>query len=208
MSVTLIIIIITCIFSIPAFQKDDVKEKFLFWPYRINKNKEIFRFFTGALVHADAMHLLFNMVTLYSFGTAIESFLYPVFFNQQSILLYVSLYILATIAACIPDYFKYKEVYEYRALGASGAVSAVIFSAILLQPTMPLRFFFIPIDIPGWVFGFIFLGLSAYLAKRGGDNIGHNAHFWGGVFGLIFTYLASRAFTNVNLIDRFIEQVL
>lgn len=208
MSVTLIIIIITCIVSIPAFQKDDVKEKFLFWPYRINKNKEFFRFFSGALVHADTMHLLFNMVTLYSFGTAIENFLYPVFFHQQTVMLYVSLYILATVASCIPDYFKYKEVYGYRALGASGAVSAVIFSAILLEPTMPLRFFFIPIDIPGWVFGFIFLGLSAYLAKRGGDNIGHNAHFWGGVFGLIFTYLASRAFTNVNLIDRFIEQVL
>jgi membrane associated rhomboid family serine protease len=208
MSVTLIIIIITCIVSIPAFQKDDVKEKFLFWPYRINKNKEVYRFFSGALVHADTMHLLFNMVTLYSFGTAIENFLYPVFFHQQSVMLYVALYILATVVACIPDYFKYREVYGYRALGASGAVSAVIFSAILLEPSMPLRFFFIPIDIPGWLFGFVFLGLSAYLAKRGGDNIGHNAHFWGGVFGLIFTYLASRAFTNVNLIDRFIEQVL
>jgi hypothetical protein len=72
---------------------------------------------------------------------------------------------------------------------------------------MPLRFFFIPIDIPGWLFGFIFLGLSAYLSKRGGGNIGHNAHFWGGVYGLVFTYLATRAFTNVDLLNRFIEQV-
>jgi membrane associated rhomboid family serine protease len=189
-------------------QRDDVKEKFLFWPYMIRKNGQYYRFFSGALVHADTLHLLFNMVTLYSFGTAIENFLYPIFFHGSTVQLYVMLYVLAIVFSCIPDFFKYREVYGYRALGASGAVSAVIFSAILLEPTMPLRFFFIPIDIPGWVFGFIFLGLSAYMAKRGGDNIGHSAHFWGGVFGLIFTYLASRAFTDVNLIDRFIEQVL
>lgn len=208
MSVTLIIIILTCIASFPAFQNENIKDKLLFWPYGINKQNEYYRFLSGALVHADTMHLLFNMVTLYSFGMAIENFLYPIFFHEQSIVLYVLLYILAAIFSCIPDFLKYKNDSNYRALGASGAVSAVIFSAILLEPTMPLRFFFIPIDIPGWVFGFIFLGLSAYLSKRGGGNIGHNAHFWGGVFGLIFTYLASRAFTNVNLIDRFIEQVL
>jgi membrane associated rhomboid family serine protease len=119
----------------------------------------------------------------------------------------VTLYLTAIIFSCIPDFFKYKNEYHYRALGASGAVSAVIFSAILLEPSMPLRFFFIPIDIPGWLFGFIFLGLSAYLSKRGGGNIGHNAHFWGGVYGLVFTYLATRAFTNVDLLNRFIEQV-
>ncbi len=208
MSVTLIIIILTCIASFPAFQNENLKDKLLFWPYGIAKQNEYYRFLSGALVHADTMHLLFNMVTLYSFGMAIENFLYPIFFHEQSTILYVILYVLACIFSCIPDFFKYKNNSNYRALGASGAVSAVIFSAILLEPTMPLRFFFIPIDIPGWVFGFIFLGLSAYLSKRGGGNIGHNAHFWGGVFGLIFTYLASRAFTNVNLIDRFIEQVL
>lgn len=207
MSITLIIIIATCIVSIPALQRDDVKEKFLFWPYRIHHYNEFYRWGSGALIHADAMHLLFNMVTLYSFGSAIESFLFPVYFHGSTTLLYVSLYILAIVFSCIPDYFKYKDASHYRALGASGAVSAVIFAAILLEPTMPLRFFFIPIDIPGWLFGFIFLGLSAYLAKRGGDNIGHNAHFWGGVFGLLFTYLASKAFTDVNLIDRFIQQV-
>lgn len=207
MSVTLIIIIITCLASIPAFQNEQVKERFLFWPYRINKQNEYYRFFSGALVHADTMHLLFNMVTLYSFGMAIERFLYPIFFHEQTITLYVLLYLLAIVFSCLPDYFKYRNQSHYRALGASGAVSAVIFSAILLEPSMPLRFFFIPIDIPGWLFGFIFLGLSAYLSKRGGSNIGHNAHFWGGVFGLAFTYLASRAFTQVDLLTRFIEQV-
>lgn len=207
MSVTLIIIIITCIVSLPTMNNDDAKDKILFWPYRIKHNNEYLRFFSGAFVHADLMHLMFNMVTLYSFGMAIENFLYPVFFQGQSRILYVVLYALAIVFSGIPDFFKYQDIPSYRALGASGAVSAVIFSAILLEPTMPLRFFFIPVDIPGWLFGILFLGLSAYLAKRGGSNIGHSAHFWGGVFGLVFTYLASRAFTDVNVIQRFIDSV-
>jgi membrane associated rhomboid family serine protease len=147
------------------------------------------------------------MMTLYSFGSAIETFLYPVYFQDKSRLLYVLLYVLGAVFASIPDYIKYREVYAYRALGASGAVSAVIFAAILLEPSMPLRFFFIPIDIPGWLFGILFLALSAYLAKRGRDNIGHSAHFWGGVFGLVFTYIAVRLFTDVNVLERFIKAI-
>lgn len=207
MSVTQIIVIITCLVSIPAFSRERLKEDLLFWPYEISHKNQYYRFLTCGLIHADAMHLIFNMVSLYSFGVAIETFLYPVFFNQHTVILYVLLYVLGIIFSCIPDFFRYKNNFSYRALGASGAVSAVIFSAILLEPTMPLRFFFIPIDIPGWLFGLAFLGLSAYLSRRGGDNIGHNAHFWGGVFGLVFTFLASISFTKVNLLNRFIEQV-
>lgn len=207
MSVTLIIVVVTCIVSLPLLNNEEGKEKLLFWPYQIKRRNEYFRFISGAFAHADLMHLAFNMLTLYSFGGAIENFLYPVFFHHNATLLYVALYALAIVFACIPDYFKYRDQYSYRALGASGAVSAVIFSAILLEPTMPLRFFFIPVDIPGWLFGVLFLALSAYMAKRGNDNIGHSAHFWGGVFGLVFTYLATLAFTDVNVIQRFIEQV-
>lgn len=207
MSVTQIIVIITCLVSFPAFTREKLKEDLLFWPYEISRKNQYYRFLTCGLIHADTMHLIFNMVSLYSFGVAIETFLFPVFFNEHSKILYVLLYILGIIFSCIPDYFIHRNNFSYRALGASGAVSAVIFSAILLEPTMPLRFFFIPIDIPGYVFGLGFLGLSAYLSRRGGDNIGHNAHFWGGIFGLVFTYLASLSFTNVNLLKRFIDQV-
>ena len=207
MTITVLIIIITCLVSVPLLNNEDGKEKVLFWPYEINHRKEYFRFFSGALVHADLMHLAFNMMTLYSFGSAIETFLYPVYFQDKSRLLYVLLYVLGAVFASIPDYIKYREVYAYRALGASGAVSAVIFAAILLEPSMPLRFFFIPIDIPGWLFGILFLALSAYLAKRGRDNIGHSAHFWGGVFGLVFTYIAVKLFTDVNVLERFIKAI-
>jgi len=207
MSVTQIIVIVTCLISIPAFRNEKLKEGLLFWPYEISHKNQFYRFLSCGFIHGDAMHLIFNMVSLYSFGIAIETFLYPVFFNQYTIMLYVVLYVLGIIFSCIPDFFKYRNNFSYRALGASGAVSAVIFSAILLEPTMPLRFFFIPIDIPGWLFGLAFLALSAYMTKKGGDNIGHNAHFWGGIFGLVYTYLASLAFTDVNLLTRFIQKV-
>ncbi len=207
MTITQVILIVTCIVSLPLLNNEAGKEKVLFWPYQINHRNEYFRFFSGALVHADLMHLAFNMMTLYSFGSAIETFLYPVYFTDKARWLYLALYVLGAVFACIPDYIKYREVYAYRALGASGAVSAVIFAAILLEPAMPLRFFFIPIDIPGWLFGILFLALSAYLAKRGNDNIGHSAHFWGGVFGLVFTYIAVKAFTDVNVLERFVQAI-
>lgn len=207
MSVTLSIIIITCLVSFPAFGNAKMKNDLLFWPYAIKRNNQYYRFISGGVIHADTMHLLFNMVSLYSFGSALESFLYPVLFHEKTVLLYIVLYLAAIIIACIPDFFKHQNDPEYRALGASGAVSAIIFAAITIEPTMPIRFFFIPIDIPGYLFGFIFLGLSYYLAKRGGDNIGHNAHFWGAMFGVVFTIIAARAFSPVDLVKRFVEQV-
>lgn len=208
MSITLIIIIATALASFPALQNDVLKDKFLFWPYMIKRRKEYFRFVTGAFFHADFMHLLFNMISFYSFGQILEKHLFPQLFYQYAQLLYVLLYVLGIIFSCIPDYFKYKNDYGYRALGASGAVSSVIFAAILLYPNMGLRFFFFPIDIPGWLFGIIYLGISAYMAKRGGDNIGHSAHFWGGVFGFGFTFLAGLVIAKINLFQYFIQAIL
>jgi membrane associated rhomboid family serine protease len=95
--------------------------------------------------------------------------------------------------SAIPDYIMHRNNYSYRALGASGAVSAVIFAGITLNPTIPINLFFIPIDIPGYIFGFIFLGLSVYLARKGADNIGHRAHFSGALFGVLFTIIAVKA---------------
>jgi membrane associated rhomboid family serine protease len=207
MTITLIIIAITCLVSFPAFSNEEVKDNLLFWPYEVQRRNQYYRFFTGGLVHADTMHLLFNMITLYSFGEVIENYIFPPVFEQMARPLYILLYVLAIPIASFPDFIKYKNTYEYRALGASGAVSAVIFSAILFRPDMPLQFFFIPFNIPGYVFGILFLITSAYLAKKGQGNIGHNAHFWGAVFGLAFTYFATKYFTGADLMQDFIQLI-
>jgi membrane associated rhomboid family serine protease len=206
-SITLLIIIITCAFSIPAFQSAALKERLLFWPYRIAHNNEYYRFLSGGVTHADGMHLIFNMVSLYSFGVAMEKFHYPSLFGDMAMMLYLLLYIGGILVSVIPDYIKYRNIFGYRALGASGAVSAVIFAAILIEPTTPIYLFLIPIPIPGYLFGLIFLGLSAYLAKRSSGNIGHNAHFWGSVYGLAFTFIAAWLLAGVNLFTRFIQLV-
>ncbi|TAG99827.1 MAG: rhomboid family intramembrane serine protease [Sphingobacteriales bacterium] len=206
MSITIIIVAITCIVSLLVMNNDEAKEKVLFWPYKINHGREYFRFYSGAFVHADIMHLAFNMITLFSFGNGIETFLFPALFGDRSGMLFILLYALAVVVSSLPDYFKYKEVYGYRALGASGAVSAVLFSVILLAPSEELKVF-LAIPIPAWLFGILYLAFSAYMAKRGNDNIGHSAHFWGGVFGLVFTYIAVRSFTNVNILERFVRAI-
>jgi membrane associated rhomboid family serine protease len=206
-SITLVIIIITCLASIPAFRDHSLKEKLLFWPYKMQHERQYYRFLTGGTVHADGMHLIFNMVSLYSFGVSLEKFHYPSLFGGQSTLLYILLYLGGLVFSVIPDYFRYKDTPGYRALGASGAVSAVIFAAIAIEPTTSIYLFLIPIPIPGYLFGVIFLALSAYLAKRSADNIGHNAHFWGSVYGLLFTIIAAWALAHVNLVSRFIQMV-
>ena len=150
MSVTQIIVIITCLVSIPAFNRETIKENLLFWPYEINHRNQYYRFVTCGLIHGDSMHLIFNMVSLYSFGVAIETFLFPVFFKQHNV---CYIYYYTCWGLFFPAFLiilKHRNTYGYRALGASGAVSAVIFSAIFLEPNMPFRFFFIPIDIPGY----------------------------------------------------------
>ena len=204
MSITFLIILITCAISIPGFSKEQLKEDLLFWPYMINGRKQYYRFITNGVLHADFMHLIFNMVSFYSFGTALEEYLYKAVFGDLARGLFAILYVTAIVFAVIPDFFKYKNQSYYRSLGASGAVSAIIFAAITIQPKMPIQFFFIPFKIPGYIFGIGFLILSASLAKKGGGNIGHNAHFWGGVYGVLFTYLAAELVMHIGLLQCFI----
>ena len=205
MSITFLIILITCAISIPAFSKEQLKEDLLFWPYMIKGHGQYYRFVTNGVLHADFMHLIFNMVSFYSFGTALEEYLYKAVFGDLARALFAVLYITAIIFAVIPDFFKYQNKSYYRSLGASGAVSAVIFAAITIQPKMPIQFFFIPFKIPGYIFGICFLVLSASLAKKGGGNIGHNAHFWGGVYGIVFTYITVKLIAHIDLVQYFIQ---
>jgi membrane associated rhomboid family serine protease len=208
MSITFIIIAITSIVSILAFSRDQLKEDLLFWPFLIKREGQYYRIITHGALHADTMHLIFNMVSFYSFGIALEEYFFPVLFGELARAIFALLYVLGIIASVIPDLIKHRDHSYYRSLGASGAVSAVVFSAITIQPKMPIQFFFIPFPIPGYIFGLAFLLLSATLAKKGGGNIGHNAHFWGSIFGIVFTYVAARLLSGVDLIQQFVAAVM
>ncbi|HLR37221.1 MAG TPA: rhomboid family intramembrane serine protease [Chitinophagaceae bacterium] len=183
MNVTVVIIIITGLISLTAFYKEGEMEKLLFWPAIIKEKKQYYRFLTSGFVHGGWMHLIFNMITLYYFGRIAEQVLRVNLGSGY----YIGLYILSMIAADLPTYFKYRNNYEYRALGASGAVSGVLFSSILFAPWSKIYIFLIPIGIPAFIFGGLFLLFCLYMDKKGGGNINHNAHFWGAICGVIYT---------------------
>ena len=201
MNITLLIIVVTCISSFVAFSNTTLLENLLFYPYRMWRNKEWHRLVSNGFVHADLTHLLFNMFALFSFGAYIEQSFENIFETKGRVL-YVIMYFGAIATADLWNLFKQKDNYNYRSLGASGGVSAVVFSFILLNPFGKLYLFFIPVGIPAFVFGPLYLLYCAYSAKRGGDNIGHTAHFTGSVFGFIFPILF-----EPRLLLRFVEQL-
>lgn len=160
------------------------------------------RLFIHGFLHADFMHLFINGYVLYSFGNFIEnSFVYWKG-SQTGSLLYLLLFFGGMIASVIPSLFKHKNNPNYRSIGASGAVSAIVFAAILLQPKAQLLVFFIP--MPAVLFGVLYLGYEYYMFKKNArTGIAHDAHFYGGIFGFIFPGLI-----NPQLFSLFVEQVL
>jgi membrane associated rhomboid family serine protease len=186
--ITYIIIAITVFTSITAMDNDTLKNKLMFNAYMINSRKEWYRFFSSGIIHADWMHLGFNMFSLFMFGKTVESY-YGQLFDAKGILFFLLLYIGGLVMSSLYSYEKHKHDIYYNALGASGAVSAVIFAFIIMAPTAKLGFMFIPVPIPAYLFGAIFLGIEYYLGKRGQDNIGHDAHLWGAIYGIVLTLI-------------------
>jgi membrane associated rhomboid family serine protease len=189
MSVTLIIIIITGFTTYKALKDPGFKAKMMFYPFAINNSKEYYRFLTHGLIHADTMHAVFNLYVLYSFGEQVEqSFINQ--FGLLGIFFYVILYVGALIASSLISYAKHKGDPGYMALGASGAVSAIMFSFILMYPQHELGFIFLPgVPIKGYIIGGLYLVYSHYMAKKNLDNIGHDAHFYGAIFGIFMTLI-------------------
>lgn len=183
---TLFIIIITTVVSILAFSQADIFERLKFNPWLIKNSRQWYRFFTYGLLHADWIHLLINMMVLYSFGDNVEQ-AFRLYFGPKATVYYLALYIGALAISVIASYQKQKENYSYNAVGASGAVSAVVFSSIILFPWGKIFLFLIPFPIPAPIFGILYLIYSAWMARKAQDNIGHDAHFWGAVFGIVFT---------------------
>ncbi len=199
--ITFIIIAITAITSIRAFSDQELYRKFIFAPNYMSRNNEWHRFFTYGFLHGDWMHLIFNMFAFYSFGQLVENTfvqLYPGFGR----LIYIVLYLSALPLSSLVDFFQHKNNPRYMAVGASGAVSAVIFASILIYPQGGIMIFPIPFSIPAYIFGPLYLIFCVYMARNSNDNIGHVAHFYGAVYGLIFTIIAIP-----GIVQHFISQV-
>jgi membrane associated rhomboid family serine protease len=209
-SITASIIIITVLVSLAAMNNPKVMNDLAFWPWEMDgRSDQQYRFLTHAFIHAGWMHLIFNMWALYSFGENLERYYFsqPEIFGSKGKLFYLLLYITSIVVSSVPDYFARKNQSGYRAVGASGAVSAVVFASILLNPGIGIGLIFIPIPIPGYIFGVLFIAVSAYLEKRGNSNIAHGAHIYGALYGLLFTLVTTRLFSNYETIQEFVNQI-
>ena len=202
--VTIIIVIVTCIVSFGAFNSTRLMNRWIFDPYSIHHRKEYYRFITSGLLHGSWIHLIINMLVLYSFGTAVEEY-YQEIFGTKGVLYFIILYIGGIVISDLPTYKKHQNDVIYKGLGASGAVSAVIFTSIVFQPLAKIYIWGV-IGVPGIILGILYLVYSAQMSKRSADNINHDAHFYGAVFGFLFT-IAMRPSLLLHFINALIAWI-
>ena len=176
-----IIFVFTLVTSLYAFYDQSLYGKFMLHPYSVSKGNKVFTLITSGLIHADWMHLFFNMFTFYAFAFTLEQMMGSWQFGLM--------YFIALILSDLPTVFKHKDDFHYNSLGASGAISAVLFSYILYNPLSKIYIMFIPIGIPAVIFGGLYMIYCAYASKNSRDNINHDAHFFGALTGLIFTVI-------------------
>lgn len=182
----ILLILITSAVSVAAFGNHNLMAGLQFNPYHVKHSGQWYRTITYGLVHADWLHLGINMYVLYSFGSlTLDS--YVLYFGLKGYFYFVLLYIGALAFSVLPDFRKHKDNFGYNAVGASGAVAAVVFAAIVIYPMGKIGIIFLPFRVPAIVFGILYLVYSAYMSRRNVDNIGHSAHFWGSVYGAVLT---------------------
>ena len=179
-TILLIIIAVTAIISFIAFNNQQLFEKYKFNVGAILQKKEYIRLLSAGFLHADLMHLLFNMMTLYFFG--------PIVVEAFGEIGFLMVYFGSILLGNIFSLYLYKNQPWYSAIGASGGVSGILFASIAMIPDLGIMFFFIPIPIPGYIFGFLYFAYSVYvmLNPNQHDNIGHAAHLGGAFFGLVY----------------------
>ncbi len=209
MTVTVVIIVLTCAVSLWAFNDQGIKQRMMFSPYRAVQHKEWYRVLTHSLVHADFMHLFFNMYVLYAFAyTQVAGMpgledMYTLHFGDKGWYFFIMLYVGGVFFATLPSIGKHSNNDLYWSLGASGAVSAVLFSFIMMAPTKGLYFIFLPgVEIPAFVLGIGYLAYEYYMDKRGGGRIAHDAHFYGALYGIIYTIAL-----DYHIAENFITQI-
>jgi membrane associated rhomboid family serine protease len=179
--ITIALIAVTCVVSWLAFNNRKLMDRLILWPPAIERHKQYDRLLSYGFIHADFMHLLFNMFTLFFFGRVMEGMITEL---TGSPLAYLGFYLAALVVSILPTYLKHQKDPNYRSLGASGAVSAVLFAFILIDPWATIGVMFIP--MPAIVFAVLYVGYSIWMDKRGGDNVNHGAHLAGAAFGVLF----------------------
>ena len=199
--ITFAIILITCIVSIISFNNSNVKKELILSPYKVLNEKKVWLLITHAFIHAEYLHLFFNMYVLYMFGPYLE--LYFEYNASLGFISYILFYILSAIFATIPALYKNGNNPNYLSLGASGAVSAVVFAYIVLNPLRELGIILLPgIWIPGFIFGILYLVAENYMSKKKYSNIAHDAHISGALFGVFFIL-----FFDLKNASNFIETI-
>ncbi len=188
MSITLILVIITCLVSYLCFNNQQLFYKLAHWPAKEYYHKEFHRLITSGFVHGGWLHLLINMFVLWNFGEIVERHFIVFFGPVKGAVYFVLVYLLVIICASLPSYFEKKDNENYLAVGASGGVSGIVFIYILLYPWEMLYLYAI-IPIPGIIAGVLYLWYSSYASRNVQDRIDHQAHFYGALFGLVFTLL-------------------
>ncbi|UYB53974.1 rhomboid family intramembrane serine protease [Xanthomonas sp. AM6] len=197
--VNLILIVLTVLVSWAAFNNRKLLDRLILWPPAVDRHRQYDRLVTHGFIHADFPHLLFNMVTLYFFGGPIERLMERL---TGSMLTYPLFYLAALVVAILPSYLKNQKNPNYFSLGASGAVSAVLFAYILMAPWTGIYFFFIPIPIPAILYAVFYVGYSIWMDRRGGDNINHSAHLAGAAFGVMFLLIM-----EPSVLQHFLDQL-
>jgi membrane associated rhomboid family serine protease len=195
------ILIATIGTSLLVWNNEHLYRMFILHPYSVIRQKRYYTLFTSGLIHADGGHLLFNMITFYFFGRALEALMGSA---QLAIL-----YVISLVVSDIPTLIKQRDNPDYFCLGASGAVSAVIFSIIIFRPLSRIYFFFIPVGIPAALFGVLYVAYTYYSSRNVRSHINHSAHLWGAISGLVLTaVLAPQAYRGFfETLRSFLERV-
>ncbi len=205
--ITTVTIAVTCLISYLAFQNRELLDKLIFHPYTVaRESSEKVRFITNGFIHADFMHLGINMFVLYMFGGFAERTFNQIFDPMMGRILYTILYFGAIIVACIPAYMKHKDNSYYRSLGASGGTSAVILAYCFFLPWENLWIMGV-VPVPAIVFAIGYLWYSSHMSNKASDNIAHDAHLGGAVYGLFFTAIIIVAFAP-EILPRLLDVLL
>lgn len=197
MSLTLLIIIATVAVSWLAFDRPRLLDRLMMWTPAVTRQHQYDRFITHGFVHADWQHLLFNMITLFFFGNRVEQLFMPYIGHVGFVLFYLS----AIVVAMLPTYLRHRNDPNYRSLGASGAVSAVLFIFILIDPWSLIFVFFLP--MPAILFAVLYVGYSLWADHHGRDNINHGAHLAGAAYGVLFTVIM-----EPRVLESFVQRLL